>query len=92
MGRYGQKKRKREPALPPVDEATEVKELEEQVLANAPPRGTQPFTETSGDRQRFSSLPLSQRTLRGLGDASFKTMTEIQVCCLYSHVQFVQYS
>lgn len=78
MGRYG-RKRQREPALPSVDEATEVKELEEQVLARAPPRGTQPFTETNRDRERFATLPLSQRTIRGLTDASFKTMTEIQV-------------
>lgn len=79
MGRYSNKKRQREPTLPLVDEATEVKELEEQVLARAPPRGTQPFTEANRDRERFSTLSLSQRTLRGLTDASFKTMTEIQV-------------
>lgn len=82
MGRYSNKKRQREPTLPLVDEATEVKELEEQVLARAPPRGTQPFTEANRDRERFSTLSLSQRTLRGLTDASFKTMTEIQVAAI----------
>lgn len=63
----------------PVDEATEVKDLEEQVLVKAPARGTQPFTESSRERQPFTALPLSQRTIHGLSDGGFKTMTEIQV-------------
>jgi len=57
----------------------QVSELEKQVVATAPARGTQPFTESSSDRQPFTALPLSQRTTRGLTDGGFKTMTEIQV-------------
>lgn len=79
MRRHKRQHTQREPVLPAVDEATEVAELEEQVLATAPPRGTQPFVESSRDREPFAALPLSQRTLRGLGDGGFKTMTEIQV-------------
>lgn len=78
MRRHKRQRVHREPAVPAVDEATEVTELEEQVLATAPPRGTQPFTESSRDREPFTALPLSQRTLRGLGDGGFKVMTEIQ--------------
>lgn len=72
-------KRKRAEPVAKVDEALEVAELEEQILATAPARGTQPFTESSRDRHTFTSLPLSQRTIGGLTDAGFKTMTEIQV-------------
>lgn len=72
-------KRPRTPKLEYVDEAAEVAELEEKVLSTAPARGTQPFTENSRVRQRFSTLPLSQRTLLGLTDGGFTTMTEIQV-------------
>ena len=73
----------REPVTAPVDEAEEVAELDEQVVATAPARGTQPFMESAGHREKFSTLPLSQRTLRGLGDGGFKTMTEIQVSLLF---------
>ncbi len=73
------KRKRAEPVVQPVDEAEEVSQLEKQVLAAAPARGTQPFTESSGDRQPFTALPLSQRTTRGLADGGFKTMTEIQV-------------
>lgn len=72
-------KRKRFEGERVVNEAEEVSELEKQVVATAPPRGTQPFTEPSRDREPFSSLPISQRTLRGLTDGGFKTTTEIQV-------------
>eukprot|EP00904_Undaria_pinnatifida_P012187 jgi/Undpi1/8099/HiC_scaffold_24.g10571.m1 len=72
----------REPVTAPVDEAEEVAELDEQVVATAPARGTQPFTESAGHREKFSTLPLSQRTLRGLGDGGFKTMTEIQLAAI----------
>lgn len=78
--RNKRKRVEREPVAAPVDEAEEVAELEEQVLATAPARGTQPFTESAGDKEKFSTLPLSQRTIRGLADGGFKTMTEIQVC------------
>lgn len=77
--RNKRKRVEREPVAAPVDEAEEVAELEEQVVATAPARGTQPFTESAGHREKFSTLPLSQRTVRGLGDGGFKTMTEIQV-------------
>lgn len=87
MGRHN-KKRPRDPVLPQVDEATEVKELEEQVVAGAPARGTQPFTESSRDREPFTALPLSQRTIRGLTDGGFKTMTEVQVGAVICVVQF----
>ena len=73
------KRKRAEPVVELVDEAEEVALLEKQVVATAPARGTQPFTEPSGDRQPFSALPLSQRTTRGLTDGGFKTMTEIQV-------------
>lgn len=73
------KRRRAEPVIELVDEAEEVAELEQQVVATAPARGTQPFTESSGDRQPFTALPLSQRTTRGLTAGGFKTMTEIQV-------------
>lgn len=73
------KRKRAEPVIEPVDEAEEVAELEQQVVATAPARGTQPFTESSKDRQPFTSLPLSQRTTRGLAGGGFKTMTEIQV-------------
>lgn len=73
-------KRKRAEPVIEVDEAEEVADLERQVVATAPARGTQPFTESSGDRQPFTALPLSQRTTRGLQAGGFKTMTEIQVC------------
>lgn len=63
---------------PVINEDEEVSELEKKVVATAPTRGTQPFTEASRDREPFSSLPISQRTLRGLTDGGFKTMTEIQ--------------
>ena len=72
-------KRKRAEPVIEVDEAEEVAELEQQVVATAPARGTQPFTESSGDRQPFAVLPLSQRTIRGLETGGFQTMTEIQV-------------
>ena len=72
------RKRPAEPVIE-VDEATEVAELEQQVVATAPARGTQPFTESSSSRQPFATLPLSQRTTRGLETGGFKTMTEIQV-------------
>lgn len=62
-----------------MDEEVEVAMLEEQVVATAPARGTQPFTESSADRQPFTALPLSQRTMRGLTGGGFNTMTEIQV-------------
>lgn len=73
------KRKRAEPVIEQVDEAQEVDELEAQVVATAPARGTQPFTESTGDRQPFTSLPLSQRTTRGLTGGGFKTMTEIQV-------------
>lgn len=73
------KRKRAEPVIEPVDEAEEVAELEQQVVTTAPARGTQPFTESSADRQPFTSLPLSQRTTRGLTGGGFKTMTEIQV-------------
>lgn len=73
------KRKRAEPVVELVDEAEEVAQLEKQVVATAPARGTQPFTEPSGDRQPFTALPLSQRTTRGLTDGGFKTMTEIQV-------------
>eukprot|EP00752_Nemacystus_decipiens_P011873 g10530.t1 len=75
-------KRKRAPPVIEVDEAKEVAELEQQVVVTAPARGTQPFTESSGDRQPFTALPLSQRTTRGLEAGGFKTMTEIQVAAI----------
>lgn len=75
-------KRKREAATPMVDEAQEVAQLEDQILTTAPSRGTQPFTESNRARQPFTALPLSQRTIRGLADRGFKTMTEIQVSVL----------
>lgn len=81
--RNKRKRVEREPVAAPVDEAEEVAELEEQVLATAPARGTQPFTESASDREKFSALPLSQRTIRGLADGGFKTMTEIQVGGVY---------
>lgn len=73
------KRKRAEPVIELVDEAEEVAELEQQVVATAPARGTQPFTESSGNRQPFTALPLSQRTTRGLDAGGFKTMTEIQV-------------
>lgn len=73
------KRKRAEPVIEPVDEAEEVAELEQQVVATAPARGTQPFTESSGNRQPFTALPLSQRTTLGLNGGGFKTMTEIQV-------------
>lgn len=73
------RKRAAEPVIELVDEGEEVAQLEQQVVATAPARGTQPFTEFSGDRQPFTALPLSQRTTRGLSGGGFKTMTEIQV-------------
>lgn len=73
------KRKRAEPVIELLDEAEEVAELEKQVVATAPARGTQPFTESSKDRQPFTSLPLSQRTTRGLAGEGFKTMTEIQV-------------
>lgn len=79
MPKIKRRRPEREPVVAPVDEAQEVAELEEQVLATAPAPGTQPFTESSRDREPFTSLPLSQRTVRGLKDGGFKTMTEIQV-------------
>ncbi|CAM9119818.1 unnamed protein product, partial [Discosporangium mesarthrocarpum] len=68
--------------LPPVDEDEELARLEERVVAEAPERGTQPFTEANSDPQSFSALPLSERTVRGLKDGKFMTMTEIQVAAL----------
>ncbi|CAM9945511.1 unnamed protein product [Scytosiphon promiscuus] len=76
------KRKRTEPVEPAVDEAVEVAGLEEQVVATAPPRGTQPFTDSSADRQPFTALPLSQRTMRGLTGGGFKTMTEIQVAAI----------
>lgn len=73
------KRAEREPVMPAVDEAEEVAELEQQVVATAPARGTQPFTESSREREPFTALPLSQRTVQGLREGRFKTMTEIQV-------------
>lgn len=73
------KRKRAEPVIEQVDEEQEVAELEAQVVATAPARGTQPFTESTGDRQPFTALPLSQRTTRGLTGGGFKTMTEIQV-------------
>lgn len=73
------KRTEREPVVTAVDEAQEVAELVKQVLATAPARGTQPFTESRRNRESFATLPLSQRTIRGLADKGFKTMTEIQV-------------
>lgn len=81
--RNKRKRVEREPVAAPVDEDEEVAELEEQVLATAPARGTQPFMESAGDREKFSTLPLSQHTIRGLDDGGFRTMTEIQVCGVY---------
>ncbi|CAM9806181.1 unnamed protein product [Ectocarpus sp. 6 AP-2014] len=76
------KRKRAEPVIEQVDEAQEVAELEAQVVATAPARGTQPFTESTGDRQPFTALPLSQRTIRGLTGGGFKTMTEIQVAAI----------
>ncbi|CAM9134160.1 unnamed protein product [Ectocarpus fasciculatus] len=76
------KRKRAEPVIEQVDEAQEVAELEAQVVATAPARGTQPFTESTGDRQPFTALPLSQRTTRGLTGGGFKTMTEIQVAAI----------
>ncbi|KAG5180717.1 DEAD box helicase [Tribonema minus] len=73
------KKRPRTELNAPVDEETELTQLEQRVLNEAPPKGTQ--AAAAGGRQ-FSQLPLSRRTLQGLESGKFDSMTEIQAASI----------
>jgi superfamily II DNA/RNA helicase len=59
-----------------IDEEEEVRQLDKRVAAEAPAKGSQ--LQGAG-KLKFESLPLSHRTMKGLEDAQFSVMTDIQV-------------
>jgi len=71
-------------------EAEEVAELDRIIQAGAPTRSTDRAQlghapsdeETYAEARKFSALPISKNTLKGLGDHGFKSLTAIQRACI----------
>ncbi|KAJ8614509.1 hypothetical protein CTAYLR_000778 [Chrysophaeum taylorii] len=74
MGRGNKRRRPKSQLWRP--EAEEISELERRIKEESPKRGWHP--DESQEAPAFSSLPISERTLRGLEAGGFETMKPIQ--------------
>ncbi|CAM9707164.1 unnamed protein product [Chrysoparadoxa australica] len=74
-------KRPRKERVVKVKEVDEIPQLISRIASEAPPPGSQ-LQEEEGKGKPFDSLPLSQRTMKGLEGAGFTVMTPIQLATL----------